>query len=188
MDLPPHHHWFPSVFTPQECRVLETQLLDGVNWETHVFRIFGRSIEMPREIAFMGPWAYSYSGTTHGPQAFPPYLTPVLNRVSQVSGHPFNTLLLNHYEDGSKSMGWHSDDDYDTGGYPAVASLSLGATRRFRVRTRDRKNAWSLELSAGGLLVMEGESQRETEHSLPKTARACGPRINLTFRHMIQPN
>ena len=40
---------------------------------------------------------------------------------------------MNLYRSGSDSVSWHSDDDYPHGGHPAVASLSLGETRRFRI-------------------------------------------------------
>jgi len=188
MDLPPNHRWIPRVFTGEECGVLQERLIAEIDWEEHQFRMFGRSILMPRKIAFFGPWDYAYSGTVHTSCATPDFLEKVMGKVSECSGHPFNTLLLNYYMDGSKSMGWHSDDDYDHGGYPAVASLSVGATRRFRVRTREHEQSWGLDLAAGGLLVMEGKSQEETQHSVPKTARECGPRINLTFRHMACSN
>ena len=188
MICPPDHRWIPQVFSREECARLQGQLEERVDWEEHYFRMFGRSILMPRKVAFFGPWSYAYSGTVHEAREMPVFLKDVMTRVMKVTGHPFNTLLLNYYADGMKSMGWHSDDDYDHGGFPAVASLSVGATRNFRVRSKGEKRAWGLELMAGGVLVMEGKSQELTQHSLPKTARDCGPRVNMTFRHMAASN
>jgi alkylated DNA repair dioxygenase AlkB len=43
-------------------------------------------------------------------------------------------VLLNLYRNGVDSMGWHSDDERELGERPVIASVSLGATRRFRLR------------------------------------------------------
>ena len=188
MECPPDHRWLPAGFSQEECETLMERLREDVEWEEHYFRMFGRAILMPRKVAFFGPWSYAYSGTVHVARVVPDFLCDVMQRVAQASGHPFNTILLNYYADGSKSMGWHSDDDYDHGGAPAVASLSLGASRNFRVRSKTEKRSWGMKLVAGGLLVMEGQSQEKTQHSLPKTSRDCGPRVNLTFRHMADSN
>ena len=110
-------------------------------------------------------------------------------RIESVSGHPFNTVLMNLYRSGSDSVSWHSDDDYPHGGHPAVASLSLGETRRFRINHRRRaQERHAIDLTAGGLLLMTGTSQTDYRHALPKSAKAQGRLINLTFRHMAAPN
>jgi len=70
-----------------------------------------------------------------------------------------------------------------------VASLSLGETRRFRIAHKRRADErYAIELTAGGLLLMTGTSQSDYRHSLPKSAKAPGARINLTFRHMAGAN
>ena len=85
-------------------------------------------------------------------------------------------------------MGWHSDDEPELGERPAIASLSFGATRRFCLRRRDGAGGTlKLDLPPGSLLLMEGDTQANYRHALPKTARAVGERINLTFR-LILPN
>jgi alkylated DNA repair dioxygenase AlkB len=93
-------------------------------------------------------------------------------------------VLLNLYRDGRNSMGWHADDEPELGPEPAIASLSLGATRRFRLRPRPGlvHPPFSLELASGSLLLMRGATQRHWQHALPKTTRSLGPRLNLTFR------
>jgi hypothetical protein len=91
--------------------------------------------------------------------------------------------LCNLYRDGRDSMGWHSDDEAELGAQPCIASLSLGATRRFRLRHRhDPGLRLELELAPGSLLLMAGTTQRNYRHDLPKSARITEPRINLTFR------
>ena len=80
-------------------------------------------------------------------------------------------------------MGWHSDDEPELGPDPVIASLSLGAERRFLLRMRSDhavKTEW--RLGDGDLLVMRGDCQRVAQHALPKMAGVKAERINLTFR------
>jgi alkylated DNA repair dioxygenase AlkB len=94
-------------------------------------------------------------------------------------------VLLNLYRDGRDGMGWHADDEPELGPQPAIASLSLGATRRFRLRHRRRRDTGvTLDLAHGSLLLMAGATQRHYVHAVPKTARPVGERINLTFRYV----
>lgn len=82
-------------------------------------------------------------------------------------------------------MGWHGDDERELGRRPVIASLSLGARRRFVFRRRDDPSARQvLELPHGSLLVMAGDTQRLYRHALPRTARPVAARINLTFRRI----
>jgi len=95
----------------------------------------------------------------------------------------FNSVLLNRYRGGGDYMGWHSDDEPELGPAPVIASLSLGAARRFLLRRGDdpaRKAEYLL--GHGDLLVMAGQTQQFYQHALPKMARVQGERINLTFR------
>lgn len=117
------------------------------------------------------------------PQPWPLVLLPVCERLQQACATPFNSVLINRYRNGRDSMGWHSDDEPELGERPVIASLSLGAARRFLLRRRD-DHALTTEflLAHGDLLVMAGDTQRFYQHALPKTARPMGERINLTFR------
>ena len=104
-------------------------------------------------------------------------------RTEQLSGHRFNGVLLNRYRTGRDSMSWHSDDEPELGPNPAIASVSFGASRRFRLRHRTRKEEkFAIELSHGSLLVMDQATQLHWQHSVSKTAKPVGERINLTFR------
>jgi len=95
-------------------------------------------------------------------------------------------VLANRYRNGRDGMGWHRDSEAELGRDPTIASLSLGATRRFALKHRNASPKLALELTAGSLLVMAGQTQRHYLHALPKTARDVGERINLTFRRIVQ--
>jgi alkylated DNA repair dioxygenase AlkB len=94
--------------------------------------------------------------------------------------------LANRYRDGRDYMGWHSDNESSLGPRPVIASLSLGATRRFVLKhRREASRILELPLAHGSLLVMRGDTQANYRHSLPRTARPVGERINLTFRRVL---
>ena len=95
-------------------------------------------------------------------------------------------MLVNAYRDGADSMGWHADDESELGPEPLIASLSLGAKRRFLIRPKNGGSSSAFDLGCGNLLVMRGKSQQEWQHCVPKTRKAVGLRINLTFR-LVHP-
>ena len=95
----------------------------------------------------------------------------------------FSSVLLNLYRDGSDSNGWHADNEKELGTNPAIASLSLGAERKFNIKHRRLKTEkHQLVLEHGSLLLMKGEMQHHWLHQIAKTKKEVGPRINLTFR------
>jgi alkylated DNA repair dioxygenase AlkB len=130
---------------------------------------------------------YRYSGTDFVPAPWHPVLLPLRERLAAFCGASFNSVLLNRYRDGDDGMGWHSDNEPELGPAPLIASLSLGAERRFALRRRDdhAKKA-EVVLGHGDLLLMGGATQRHYQHALPKSTRPLAERINLTFR-WIQP-
>jgi alkylated DNA repair dioxygenase AlkB len=106
--------------------------------------------------------------------------------VARITGAAFNAVLLNLYRTGRDGMGWHADDEPELGLDPVIASVSLGATRRFCLRHRRRKSLrLDLALAHGSLLCMSGATQHNWVHALPKTGAMTGERINLTFRRVI---
>ena len=160
-------------------------LLAELPWTTHRVVLFGRAIDSPRLSCWIGDpgVAYRYSGVHHEPVPWPVMLQPVRERLQRETGHAFNSVLANLYRDGRDSMGWHSDDEPELGARPLIASLSLGATRRFVLRQRrDPAHKREFLLGHGSLLLMGGDTQADWCHALPRTAKPVGPRINLTFR------
>lgn len=176
--------WLP----PAEADALYAELLDAVPWETHVIRMFGREVASPRLSCWIGdPGAsYVYSRTRFEPRPWPPALAALRRRVEQACGSQFNSVLANLYRTGRDAMGWHSDDEPELGAEPLIASLSLGAPRRFMFRAKSLRatSALELQLPHGSLLRMSGATQRLYQHALPRMARVQVPRINLTFRRV----
>lgn len=189
--LPPGFRLIEGWLAPDEAARLERHLTDATPWEQPRLRVAGLYVPTPRLVAFYGPHAYAYSGIVHPAAPLPPELAALRDRLIAETGHPFNTVLLNLYRSGADAVGWHSDDDYPHGGAPAVASVSLGATRRFRIAPRrgaGQRDPVGVELTSGSLLLMEGRSQLDFRHALPRTARPVAARVNLTFRCMAASN
>ena len=176
---------WPDAFAPDEASVLFEELRRGIDWHEEEVLIFGKRRKVPRLVAWHGDdgATYVYSGTAHRPEPWTPALLRVRDRVSALTGADFNAVLLNLYRDGRDGMGWHADDEPELGRNPVIASVSLGATRRFCLRHRRRRDLkLDLPLPHGSLLCMSGTTQHCWLHALPKTARPVGERINLTLR------
>jgi alkylated DNA repair dioxygenase AlkB len=161
-------------------------LAESVPWRIETARLFGRKMPVPRMTAWFGDADYMYSGIHHRAAPFPAIVQLLRERAQKISGAPYNAVLLNLYRNGSDSVGWHSDNEAGLGDCPTIASLSLGATRRFQFRHRRAKETITLELREGQWLIMAGKTQRYWIHQVPKTSAAVRRRINLTFRCMIE--
>ncbi len=164
--------------------VVMQELLDSVPWASQTITMFGKQYEEPRRTAWFGDEgaSYTYSGITMTPHPWTPLLQSLRDVCEQNSGSAFNSVLLNLYRDGNDKMGWHADDEPELGTEPVIASLSLGATRKFRFRHRVTKEVVECELPTGSLVVMSGLSQKCWVHEVPRQKRVSTPRINLTFR------
>lgn len=188
MALPDGLMLLPACFDPAAAAEHLAALRADLAWESQSFTIYGRTMPMPRLIAMYGPAGYRYSGVVHAPRALTPDLDAIRRHVESATGRAFNSVLANLYRDGRDSMGWHRDSDYESGGQPDIASVSFGAVRRFELRDRTGRDRFAVDLEPGSLLLMTGEAIVRWWHRVPKTGRPVGPRINLTFRHMIGPN
>lgn len=165
------------------------ELIDATPWAQPEIRIYGRLVAVPRLVAWYGDSdaGYRYSGLRHEPLMWTSLLQDIRERLQAETGHCFNGVLLNLYRDGRDAMGWHSDDEVELGNCPTVASLSLGAERRFDLRRKGGgRIQHSLVLSHGSLLVMSGATQHHWQHQIARTSKVLRPRLNLTFR-LIQP-
>lgn len=187
--LPGADLWFAPDWMPSgQADALFEALREGVEWETHRIRLFGREVDSPRLSCWIGDagTAYTYSGTRFEPRPWPSPLLEVRRRLSRELDCGFNSALANRYRDGRDYMGWHSDNEAALGQRPVIASLSLGATRRFVLKHRhDASRKREILLPHGSLLVMRGDTQQNYRHALPRTASTVGERINLTFRGIV---
>lgn len=173
---------------PEECRALLDALCMEIPFEQRPIRIMGRTVMQPRLSAWIGDpgTAYTYSGVLNAPLPWPPRLHALREQVVGATHESFNSVLCNLYRDGQDSMGFHADAERELGPEPVIASLSLGATRRFQLRhRRDPADRLDLDLPDGSLLVMRGALQKHYRHAVPKQRAITEPRLNLTFRRVF---
>jgi alkylated DNA repair dioxygenase AlkB len=160
------------------------ELQSTVAWRQEVATVMGRRLPIPRLTAWHGQAGYVYSGIRMEPAPWTPALLELRETAEALAGQSFNSVLLNLYRSGRDSVSWHADNEPGLGQNPVIASLSLGAVRRFQLKHRRTGERLSLDLPHGSCLIMAGATQHHWLHQLPKTAQAVGPRINLTFRAM----
>lgn len=181
---------WPRWLALAEADALFADFQATIPWETHRIRIYGREVDSPRLSCWLGDEdaTYVYSRTRFEPRPWTPTLTALRAQVEAACDTRFNSVLANLYRNGQDSMGWHSDNELELGAQPVIASLSLGAVRRFRLKPRraeDGREARVIELGHGSLLRMAGDTQRHYLHDVPKTSASVGPRLNLTFRQIM---
>ena len=181
-------YYFGSVLQHPEPDFYLDRLLNTIAWKNDEVIIYGKHIVTARKAAWYGdkPYSYTYSNTTKQALAWTPELLELKALVEKQSQSSFNSCLLNLYHSGAEGMAWHSDDEAALGRNPVIASLSLGAERKFSFKHKSSKQNVSLVLDHGSLLLMKGATQSHWMHSLPKTVKVSEPRVNLTFRTILE--
>lgn len=172
-----------------EADRLLASLAAEIPWEATTLVMFGSEVAEPRLSAWTADpgMSYRYSGRTRTVHPWSVDLEVLRRRITSHTGSEFNGVLANLYRNGRDHMGWHADDEKSLGPAPVIASVSLGAERRFELRHRDSREVVSCTLPHGSLLVMSGASQSCWTHRLPRALRITEPRINLTFRLLVTP-
>jgi alkylated DNA repair dioxygenase AlkB len=154
------------------------ELRDSAAWEQKP-GLFGHL--QPRLTASYGDkgMTYFYSGTENKALPWTPTLLEIKHKIEAIEGQ-YNYCLLNRYQSGADSVGMHADNEPGMGN--VIASLSLGATRTFRVKHNKTKEIRTFELASGTLLIMAGTMQQFWKHEVSKAKADVRERINLTFR------
>jgi alkylated DNA repair dioxygenase AlkB len=159
-------------------------LLQTIDWRNDEAVIFGKRIITKRKVAWYGdePFEYTYSSTTKSALPWTQELLELKLLIEQQTGETYNSCLLNLYHTGEEGMAWHSDAEKVLKKNGAIASLSLGAERRFAFKHKVSKETINLFLQHGSLLLMKDHTQTHWLHRLPPTKIISKPRVNLTFR------
>ncbi|XP_064627405.1 alpha-ketoglutarate-dependent dioxygenase alkB homolog 3-like [Lineus longissimus] len=183
--------FFPEFIKESEASEIFHELHGELPWKQQTNKKYD-SVE-PRLTVWYGDLAYNYSGVLQVPNPeWYPLLKNLKDRLEEVTGCQFNSMLGNLYRDGKDSIAWHADDEPILGTHPIIASLSFGDSRLFQLRKNvpegesyDNSQYLKLPLTHGSLLIMEGATQLDWQHKVPKEYHDKGPRINLTFRVII---
>lgn len=167
-------------------------LLTELPWHADIVTLFGKTHMTTRQIVWMGDEniSYRYSGHTRQSLPWSDAVFRIKRSIEQRLANigikaDFNTCLLNYYPSGNDGMGYHADDERELGYQPIIASLSLGATRKFVLKHKKTQDKVELHLESGQLIVMHGDTQTFWKHTITKTKTIADGRISLTFRHML---
>ncbi|CAG2534336.1 Alkylated DNA repair dioxygenase AlkB [Maribacter dokdonensis] len=190
-NLLPHDgtvHYFGKILNEEDAIHYLNVLLNKIEWKNDEAIIFGKKIITKRKVAWYGekPFQYTYSKTTKLALPWTTELLELKSKVEQESGETFNSCLLNLYHDGSEGMAWHSDGEKDLKKNGAIASVSFGSERKFAFKHKETKEKVELVLEHGSLLIMKDATQTHWLHRLPPTTKSKTPRVNLTFRTIVE--
>ena len=174
-----------------DATTLYNALLTDLPWQPDIVTLFGKTHVTTRQIVWMGDTEADYQYSGHVRQTVPwsstvfhvkQYVEQALAKIGVTAN--FNTCLLNYYPSGSDGMGYHADDEKELGAQPVIASLSIGATRKFVFKHKKTQDKVELYLESGQLVVMHGDTQTFWKHTITKTKKVSEGRISLTFRKM----
>jgi len=149
--------------------------------------MFWKIILQPRLISFFWDiWVkYTYSKTSFVWSWRDPVIYNLKEKIEHESWYAFNSVLCNLYRDWNDSMWRHSDDEKELWSDPVILSISLWQERMFHLRNKLTKEKIKLSLSHWSCLLMWHGSQIHWQHAIMKSKRDIQPRINLTFRNIV---
>lgn len=178
--------YFGAIMNSEESLIYMDQLTKEIDWEHEKLIMFGKEIITKRKVAFYADndIEYTYSNKTKKGSTWIPLLLKIKQHIESYTKTTYNACLLNLYHNGEEGMGWHSDDEREIKINSSIASLSIGAERKFSFKHKTTNETLSLMLENGSLLEMKGPIQKHWLHALPKSKKVNGLRINLTFRQM----
>ena len=160
------------------------ELMMAAAWQPDSALLHGELVRTAREVAWYAdrPFRYVHSGIERQAIRWQgSSLLQLKRRMEELTGQRYNSCLLNLYHNGSQGIGWHADVEASEPN-DVIASLSLGAARKFALKHKATGELRELTLEHGQVIVMRGETQRHWLHSLLKTKQSVGSRISLTFR------
>ncbi len=180
-------YYYPDFLSPEESQNYLNVLTNEIPWQHDEVVIFGKVIQTRRKVAWYADNAksYTYSGRTKIGLSWTPSLLTIRKAIEEKAQVQFNGCLGNFYHDGNDGASWHADDEKSIQANSCIASLSLGAARKFEFKHKVSQAKISLILAPGSLLFMQGNTQNHWIHQLPKSKKITAPRLNLTFRQMI---
>lgn len=167
----------PDYLAPPEASALFDALTDQITWDERM---------KSRKTACFGQ-TYDDSGVAYDEVAMHPLLVPLCQKLAATLGFAPTNCLINYYENGRSSMGFHSDATHNLAEGTGVAIISLGAERVLTFRSKATPTQeHAFELPSGSLLYMTQVTQEHWMHAVKKTD-TDDARLSLTFRHILKP-
>ena len=149
--------------------------------------VFGRKCHQHRNVGFFSDESvgYKYSNQLSKSKPLTPSLKLLLEIVNNEFKGNFNGILVNEYMDGKDTIGAHSDNENGLG-TAGVIGISIGATRKFRIKNKKTKEKTDILMTDGMILQMGGDFQKEFTHEIPREAKVKESRVSFTFRYHLE--
>lgn len=181
-------NYYGCLFTTYESDFYYDKLLHEIEWRNDEAIIFGKKIITKRKVAWYGEKSFEYTYSNIKKYALPwtKELIELKTKIEIETGETFNSCLLNLYHSGEEGMAWHSDGEKDLKKDGAIGSISFGAERKFSFKHKTTQEKIDINLETGSLLIMKDTTQTHWLHRLPPTKKIATPRINLTFRTIVE--
>ena len=178
--------YHPGVLSIDTANQYLIELQKDISWEQDVIHLFGKTFITQRRVAWFGdePYEYKYSKISRVAKLWTNALRRIKEVVEANCDESFNSCLLNLYQDGNEGMGWHADNEKELKRNGTIASVSIGAERKFSFKHKVSHEVVDINLENGSALLMKGEIQQFWKHCLPKSKKISKPRVNLTFRNI----
>jgi alkylated DNA repair dioxygenase AlkB len=146
------------------------ELERGLSWRRETMQMYDKTVDVPRLLA-----------KVPRDGAGQPLVDQMRVAISEKYGEEFVYSTAALYRDGNDSVAFHGDTTARNMLEALVATVSLGAPRRFLLKPAEGGASVAFSVGRGDLVVMGGTCQRTWRHGIPKVAHA-GPRIALMFR------
>jgi alkylated DNA repair dioxygenase AlkB len=150
-----------AVFRELEC---------STRWQQQRRTMYDREVDVPRLVA-------------RAPLESPVgrVLASLAAQLARRYQRAFTNISVAQYRDGRDSVAFHGDKVGPLVDDCVIATVSVGARRRFLLKPSSGGTSLGFELGWGDLFVMGGACQRAWQHAVPKCAHA-DPRISIMFR------
>jgi alkylated DNA repair dioxygenase AlkB len=187
--------YIPSFLCARRADYYYSQLRKELEYhprEDLQFNIFGKSMNLPRDIATYAdtPGLKYHFGVSGFPDSkvWSPVLLEIRQLVYDRTGEWYNHALINRYCDGSDYIGYHRDKMDGMDPDSSVVVLSFGASRIFRIKGENKYKHIQdqLELDHGSMLSLDMDTNRKCKHSILKTKQVTSERISLTLRRFLK--
>lgn len=177
--------YFDNILTDEDANLLYQKLLDKTSWEHGVYKMYGKEVKTPRLLWAMKDKDFdiedSYNVT--GSSIWSKEVKKIKKKVEKIINKKIKYAQINYYRNGDDYIGWHTDSEVIEG--DLIASLSLGATRKFQFMSVDKNNTnkYEIDLNNGSLIVFDyNAAKKDWKHRVPKQSKIEEGRINVTFR------
>jgi len=177
--------FIPNFIDEHFCQQLYQELTDpNIPWIQGEYNMYGKTVKTPRLLCAMcnADFDIKKSYNITGAIIWTDNVKKLRDMINVYTNKNIQYAQLNRYRNGNDYIGLHADKEMKL--EDIIASISLGATRKFvLVNKNDKHDRHSNDLTSGSLLIMNDKAGKiYWKHAIPKNTSVDKERINITFR------